>query len=159
MPRRWPPTTTARKMHDFLLTLPEQPDGPYVHPKTISFGDGKERTNWQSHLHRDNIGFSATVSEFWCAKKDGKATWLGVFSCPSANWVQNNSVEKSWVWSCWHCFAVAIIADPDRGKHLVVWDCDPKPGADQDTRIPHALNGLQTKLWKYARRQTNVVGL
>lgn len=96
----------------------------------------------QDAIHRD------TLPDFYNAKKNGKKCWIGFFSGETVNWID----DPTWATEPWHCFTIAIIQDPSRGKHMVVIDPDPSPDAKADARATTILKGLQRNLFLWIRK-------
>jgi hypothetical protein len=93
----------------------------------VSFAAAANKRSWA--LSMPDAAGRSTYAEFWTARKDGKKTWLALFSTPASNWVRNNR-HSAWQDEPWHCWAIAVVAPSaaehrGAGKHVVVWDCDP----------------------------------
>ncbi|KAK4206265.1 hypothetical protein QBC37DRAFT_460283, partial [Rhypophila decipiens] len=71
-----------------------------------------------------------------------KHTWIGLLSTPTVDWVRDGSP--------WHC--TGVIQDPSVGKHLVAWDCEPRPGVSDNGRISNLLDG-QRAFWRFLRQR------
>lgn len=49
----------------------------------------------------------------------------------TANWINDSAGAMTY----WHCYAFAVIADRKKGKHLIIWDCDPVEGGGDKLHV------------------------
>ncbi|RWA07815.1 hypothetical protein EKO27_g7297 [Xylaria grammica] len=118
-------------------------DAPYVHPKAISFSCVGERRDWEASEAMPDAPTRDTFSSFYDARKDGKKTWIGLFSVPTGQLIGN-----LWKDAKWHAYAVAIISNPAGGKIAVLWDCDPV-NVTEGSRAKDVLWGKQRTFLGY----------
>lgn len=143
------PNSTADTLSQALQTVPRN-SAIYVHPKTISFKDGKTRNSWTSLVdleYRDHIGNFVVAP--------GKIK-IGHFSGPQSNWVGTRLDEDGnpeWDQEPWHCWAAAVIKrSPGEGIYLLIYDNDPMD-ATKHSRIRDVLRTLQSNLWEALRKR------
>jgi hypothetical protein len=114
------PKASGSQFTIFLVQVDSLLDTPYVYRKAIAYKDGTDRRNWAGCLPEDSQSRS-TISEFWKEAKQEKKVWLGYFSTTT-----ESTVQPDWDKLVWHVWGVAVIGSKEgRGKHIIIWDCDP----------------------------------
>ncbi|KAI8177600.1 hypothetical protein K4K51_005297 [Colletotrichum sp. SAR 10_75] len=144
------PCTLATEINCALQRL-QQPQGPYVHPRTISFKDGQGKAFWDNlpdRADRDLVGNFTRISH------QDRQCWIGFFSVPERNWVGSGNEWDKFVW---HCFAAMVVLDETKGKHLFIYDNDTKYGTTTDLRVKTMLWGLQKSLWEELKKRSGTV--
>lgn len=128
------PCTLATEINCALQRL-QQPQGPYVHPRAISFKDGQGKAFWDNlpdRADRDLVGNFTRISH------QDRQCWIGFFSVPERNWVGSGN---EWDKLVWHCFAAMVVLD-----ETFIYDNDTKYGTTTDLRVKTMLWGLQKSL-------------
>lgn len=146
------PEATSSEIATFLVWLNEIKGHPYIHPRLLSFPNATQKANWQTSL--PDIDMRDTYFYLWSTAKKHQATWLAMFSTPIKTWV----ADPIWDEQFWHIWGIALIASSNsKGKHLVIWDCDPR---DPGQKRPHQfLLPAQNHFLKLARKKTLVLSL
>lgn len=118
------PKTTTPEIIRYLQQFKQNLHAPYVHEHPLRYPDGKSKNDWD---HPDDLAYCDTFSEFWSSNHRGKTTWIGYVSTWSVNYVAN----PYWGDYDWHAWGVALISSRrGSGKHLIIWDCDPRDVTD-----------------------------
>jgi hypothetical protein len=147
------PSTQSTKLHEFLQQFQNLANIPYIHPKPITFPDGKSKTNWISYLP-DATGRD-TFSQLWANKKQDHYTWIAFFSTWTKTWVG----DIKWDERPWHCWVAALIYSTDkRERYILIWDCDPRSASSQ-SRPSTFLLSIQYKFLRYVRSKGKFTGL
>lgn len=132
-------------------------DTPHIHSKAIAYRHAGNRRNWAGHLPEDPQSRS-TFSEFWNEPKQGKRVWLGCFTTTT-----ENTVRPDWDELVWHVWGAAVIkAAEGRGKHLIIWDCDPHATHDEDGQLRRRRDimfGFQKDLAAYVKKHCSISGV
>ncbi|KAI1404180.1 hypothetical protein F4819DRAFT_448214 [Hypoxylon fuscum] len=140
------PETSGPTIASFLESCQFE-NGPYIHPRVISFHTDQDRVNWSSFMpdwqSRD------TFSQFASSALHGKSTKIGVFSVPTGSQIGNE-----WKDAVWHVFVVAIIHGKPK-KRVLIWDCDPQEDA-ASRRWSNVLRGRQRTFIEYLRDKRNL---
>ena len=150
------PKTLGPEFTAFLGQFSGIPDIPYIHSKAIAYRNAGDRRNWAGHLPEDPQSRS-TFSEFWKEPKQGKRVWLGCFTTTT-----ENTVRPDWDKLVWHVWGVAVIRTEGRGKHLIIWDCDPQATYNKDgelRRRKDIMFGFQKDLITYAKTHCSLSGV
>ncbi|OJD32320.1 uncharacterized protein BKCO1_3900098 [Diplodia corticola] len=146
------PKAPAPEFYAFLEQFEGYPGGPFVYGRPVAFHTGTDRVNWTPYLLDANE--MSTFAEFWKGKKHGKRTWLGLFTT-----IVESTVAANWWDQVWHCWGVAVITgSKGRGKHLLIYDCDPVPDAASKRRRD-VLLGYQQRLVAFAEAQATLLGV
>lgn len=88
---------------------------------------------------------------FACEPKYGKRTWIGLFSTPNGS-----IIGDQWKDRAWHVYVIIIVsgATPEqKGKKILIWDCDPVEAASEHTRWHTILWGKQRSFVEYLRNK------
>ncbi|KAI0902760.1 hypothetical protein F4823DRAFT_638104 [Ustulina deusta] len=160
------PETLGSEIEDFLKQFQTQPEStliprypelrqkrgtiPYVHPRLISFHNEQDKVNWTNYMPdaRTRDSFSHFAGPVNTSKYYFK---IGVFSVPNGPIIRNQ-----WKTREWHVFVIAIIkARESKGKHILIWDCDPV-GVTRSNRWNKILFGKQRTFIKYLRKKRNM---
>ncbi|KAI1408398.1 hypothetical protein F5Y13DRAFT_172829 [Hypoxylon sp. FL1857] len=128
-------------------------NGPYVHPRAISFHSDQDRTNWIGYMP-DTLARDLFSNFGGSDPKYQKNTLIGLFSTPNGRLVGNQWEDRGW-----HVYVVAIIRDvmDDKcGKRILIWDCDPVSHASEDKRWTVVLWGKQRSFVDYLRNKRHM---
>ncbi|KAH7199113.1 uncharacterized protein B0J16DRAFT_393253 [Fusarium flagelliforme] len=153
--------TPASCINEVLDTYSARNANTYVHPKVLSFVDGKDRRNWAGSV--PDADCRAVVSNFIKAPKpdgnDGsKRYWIALLSAPHTGKYKDGKIG-SYVGRDkdklpWHCSVVAVFKH-ENGYSLIVYDPDPNPMATQtNSRIKVVLRGLQRSIYVQLRQKS-----
>jgi hypothetical protein len=149
------PDSISPELARWLQQFTAQPDAPDVHPYPISFYEGSDRRNWLDSLPGEDSQ-RHTFSEWWNARHEGKKVWIGLFSTPTANWIQ----DPEWDSRPWHVWGAAVLhPESGQGKYIIIWDCDPKEPFNIDGTMKRHKSFLLTpqyKLIQWLRRTRGV---
>ena len=141
----------------FLRQINSIPDAPHVHCKAIAYKNGTDRRNWAGCLPEDSHSRS-TISEFWKEAKQEKKVWLGCFTTTT-----ESTVRHDWDKLVWYVWGVAVIkATEGRGKHIIIWDCDPRTTHNAEGELQRQKNimfGFQKNFIAYAKKNCLISGL
>jgi hypothetical protein len=151
------PKTLGPEFTALLRQFSNIPDIPHIHSKAIAYRHAGNRRNWAGHLPEDPHSRS-TFSEFWNEPKQGRRVWLGCFTTTT-----ENTVRPDWDELVWHVWGAAVIgAAEGRGKHLIIWDCDPRATYDEDRQLRRRRDimfGFQKDLAAYAKAHCSLSGV
>ena len=153
------PTVLGLEFTPFLEQFSKQLNAPYVYKKAIAYRHSTDRAKWAPHLPKEEDPQSrSTFSEFWTEKKDGKKAWLGCFTTTT-----ENTVRPDWDDQIWHVWGVAVIASQQgHGKHVIIWDCDPRPTIDEGGELRRQRDimfGFQRDFVKFAEKAARIRGV
>lgn len=125
-------TSTAAELACHLQAMQaeceKQGNNIYIHPRVMSFSSEKEKVNWMDCMPEIDRLDRGVFSNFTHTGKENKQYWLGLFPTPIYAWVNGKKDSNQWDDEAWHCWAVAVVPGMDSmlGRHIFVYDCDPK---------------------------------
>lgn len=133
----------------------------YIYLKVVSFSSSIEKANQRLSMldteGRDNF------SDFIKACPRSKNVWVGIFGCPSENWVGKGVAE--WDEIIQHVWLAIFVKDSEASnsqRHLMIWDCDRDFIGDEDAknrRLQDVINGKQQSFVNYVKWERNLAGL
>lgn len=131
-------------------------DGPYTHPKLLSFTNAKEKRNWLLFPDSKDCG---TYSDFFVRPRGDYKVLIACFSTFVGSYVG----EPDWDQKSWHAWGAAVINKGKRGsgKELVIWDCEPNEHVDCPwdkvlfAQQRHFVKLVRDK-WKFERMWYNI---
>ncbi|KAJ5756885.1 uncharacterized protein N7511_007067 [Penicillium nucicola] len=128
------PSILAPELSTFLARLANQAGAPYIHQRPVTFPTDREKKNWQNDLPEPDWDNRDTFSGLLRAKKGQRYTWVALVSSWTSTWVGKTAAE--WDDLPWHAWGFAAIkSQRGRGKHIIIWDCDPRcPFKDSDDK-------------------------
>ena len=129
-------TTEGHILQAFLAPMfnKADPSSPYIHSQPVSFYTAQDKANWRTWMPTEDHKARDTFKSFTHASHHGRNTWLAFFSTPTGSWVGKSATEQEHI--AWHCFAAAVIAGQAGGKHIIIWDCDPRRIFDDKRALP-----------------------
>ena len=150
------PQTQAAELAHYLKQFTHA-RSPYVHDRPLTYVDGHSKLDWLSGA--PDAADRDTYSEFWAGNHHGKDTWVALVSMPIRTWVAN----PDWDTDGWHAWGLALIKpQKGRGKHLIIWDCDPRSplsNTGQPLRPQEFMLPTQVKLIKHAQKRGRLAGV
>jgi hypothetical protein len=120
----------------------------FIHVQS-SYPSGKSKNSWVDAIPDAQ---ARDCSAFKSSRKGNPSpdVWLGFFSSWTKSWV---TTASDWDNQDWHCWTVATIRSPNgtpEGRHMIIWDCDPRE-VDSTQRRKSILLGMQMKFLEYAK--------
>lgn len=142
----------AAEFATFLEAI-QSPNGPYIHPRPISYKNKADRSSWKPD--KDGLGGVAdfraydTLTEFMFAPCYQNVR-AGLFITTSSSAV-GSAEERMYG----HVWAAVVAKQSSRGKLLAIFDCDKTP-FDLDGQLRccrHLLTGRQRDLTQLAAKR------